>query len=73
MAAAAGALKITLEKRGVYSLAGGNTPLTTATIRRAIHLADATAALIVLFSGGVAIGMQTIQKKLRENYDKKRK
>ncbi len=62
MSSAAGALGVTLEKRGVYALAGGDAPLTTATIRRAVRLADATAALIVLFAAGVAIGAQVFKK-----------
>ena len=66
MSAAAGALGVTLEKRGVYSLTGGNAPLSAVTVRRAIRLADATAALIVLFAAGVAI----INRKFRKSGEK---
>ncbi|HMR66555.1 MAG TPA: adenosylcobinamide-phosphate synthase CbiB [Anaerolineae bacterium] len=40
MSAMAGALNITLTKRGVYELSGGPDPVQVATIRRAIRLAD---------------------------------
>jgi cobalamin biosynthesis protein CobD/CbiB len=36
----AGALGVTLTKRGVYELAGGGAPVDVPTIRRAIRLAD---------------------------------
>lgn len=68
MSAAAGALGVTLEKRGVYALAGGDEPLTAATIRRGVRLADATATLIVLFVGSVAIGAQMFKKQSGEKY-----
>jgi len=66
MSAAAGALGVTLEKREVYTLSGGNTPLSTVTVRRAIRLADVTAALIVFFAAGVAI----ITRKFRKSGEK---
>jgi adenosylcobinamide-phosphate synthase len=51
MSAMAGALAVTLDKRGIYQLAGGQRELNGATINRALHLADLCAGLIV----GVAI------------------
>lgn len=45
MAAMAGALGVTLAKRGEYALAAGHRAPTTADIRRAVHLADTTAWL----------------------------
>ena len=60
MSAAAGALGVTLEKRGVYSLSGGDAPLSAATIRQAIRLADVSAALIVFFAVGVAAGRRLL-------------
>lgn len=47
MSAAAGALGITLTKRDVYALEGGPAPLTAETVRRALRLADVSAALSV--------------------------
>ncbi len=61
MSAAAGALGVTLEKRGVYSLAGGNAPLTAATVRWAVRLTDAAAVLIVWLAVTVAM----IRKNIR--------
>jgi adenosylcobinamide-phosphate synthase len=54
MSAMAGALGVTLDKRGVYALEGGQGRLDTATIRRALRLADVCAGLIVLLSVLVA-------------------
>ncbi len=68
MSATAGALGVTLEKRGVYSLAGGDAPLSATTVRRAVQLADTAAALIVLFAGSAAIGWQIFRKPKRK-YD----
>ncbi|GAB4424248.1 MAG: adenosylcobinamide-phosphate synthase CbiB [Anaerolineae bacterium] len=51
MAATAGALNITLTKRGVYELAGGDAPISAATISRAIRLADGAVLLAVWLLG----------------------
>lgn len=51
MAAMAGALGVTLSKAGVYSLAGGNSPVTPHTIRRALRVADVAVGLLVLGIG----------------------
>lgn len=50
MSAMAGALGVTLDKRGVYALAGGQEPLNVATIRRALRLADVCAGLVVVLA-----------------------
>jgi adenosylcobinamide-phosphate synthase len=56
MSAMAGALGVTLTKRGVYELAGGVAPIEVATIRRAIRLADVGVGLGVgLLSTGLVI------------------
>ncbi len=51
MAAAAGALEVTLSKREVYALQGGQQPLTADTVRRALRLADVATALGVAVIG----------------------
>jgi adenosylcobinamide-phosphate synthase len=51
MSAMAGALGVTLDKKGVYQLGSGQRELNAATIHRALHLADLCAGLIV----GVAV------------------
>lgn len=48
MGAMAGALEVTLTKRGVYRLEGGNRPVTTHTIRRALRLTDICVALLTI-------------------------
>ncbi len=45
MSAMAGALGVTLDKRGVYQLEGGQEPLEVEAIRRAVRVADTAAAL----------------------------
>jgi cobalamin biosynthesis protein CobD/CbiB len=45
MSAMAGALGVTLTKRGVYELAGGAAPIEIPTLRRAIRLADLSVGL----------------------------
>ncbi len=51
MSAMAGALGVTLSKRGVYDLGGGPAELTTTTIRRAIKIADICVGLSVVIIG----------------------
>lgn len=58
MSAMAGALEVTLDKRGVYQLAGGQRSLEVTTIRRALHVADVGAGLVVLVSLLVAVIIQ---------------
>jgi adenosylcobinamide-phosphate synthase len=58
MSAMAGALGVTLDKRGVYQLEGGQGPLDVATINRALHVADSCAGLVVIISILVAIMAQ---------------
>jgi adenosylcobinamide-phosphate synthase len=58
MSAMAGALGVTLDKRGVYRLEGGQGPLDVATINRALHVADSCAGLVVIISILVAIMAQ---------------
>jgi adenosylcobinamide-phosphate synthase len=48
MSAAAGALGVVLEKRGVYRLNDGARPPTAADVRRAVALVDRAAGLAVL-------------------------
>jgi adenosylcobinamide-phosphate synthase len=56
MSAMAGALGVTLTKRGVYELAGGQNELNVATIRRALRLADICVGLCVgLVCSGVIV------------------
>jgi adenosylcobinamide-phosphate synthase len=45
MSAMAGALNVTLTKRGVYELSGGREPIRVATLKRAIRLADCCVGL----------------------------
>jgi cobalamin biosynthesis protein CobD/CbiB len=47
MSAMAGALGVTLNKRGVYCLAGGEHPLEVATMRQAIQITDVAVGLFV--------------------------
>ncbi len=54
----AGALGVTLDKRGVYQLEGGQRPLNVATINRALQVADGCAGLVVINSILVAIMAQ---------------
>jgi adenosylcobinamide-phosphate synthase len=58
MSAMAGALEVTLDKRGVYQLAGGPRPLEVTTLRRALGVADVGAGLVVLVSLLAAIIIQ---------------
>ncbi|MCL4300204.1 MAG: cobalamin biosynthesis protein CobD [Anaerolineae bacterium] len=58
MSAMAGALGVTLDKRGAYRLEGGSGPLDVATINRALRVADGCAGLIVIISILVAIMAQ---------------
>jgi adenosylcobinamide-phosphate synthase len=55
MSAMAGALTITLDKRGVYQLEGGTSSINVNTIRRALRLADVCAGLVVLAAGFIAL------------------
>jgi adenosylcobinamide-phosphate synthase len=55
MSAMAGALGVTLSKRGVYNLAGGSGPLDVAAIQRALRLADIGAGLSLVVAILVAI------------------
>jgi len=56
MSAMAGALGITLTKRDVYELVGGQNEVNTATIKHALHLADVCVALtIALIGSGLVI------------------
>jgi adenosylcobinamide-phosphate synthase len=64
MSAMAGALGVTLDKRGVYALEGGQGRVDIATIRRALRLADVCAGLIVLLSVLVALITQRIVKRV---------
>ncbi len=52
MAAMAGALGVTLGKRGVYSLAGGTAPVRPNTIRRALRVADVSVGLLLMLTIG---------------------
>ena len=63
MSAMAGALGVTLDKRGVYALEGGQGWLNVATIARALRLADVCAGLVVVLSVLVAIVAQARVKK----------
>jgi adenosylcobinamide-phosphate synthase len=57
MAAMAGALGITLTKRDVYELTGGQKNANTTTIKQALRLADICVALnIVLICTGLVVG-----------------
>ncbi|MCK6627431.1 MAG: adenosylcobinamide-phosphate synthase CbiB [Anaerolineae bacterium] len=47
MSAMAGALEVTLDKRGVYQLTGGQGRLDVTTLKRAVRVADVGAGLIV--------------------------
>ncbi|MCB0196198.1 MAG: cobalamin biosynthesis protein CobD [Anaerolineae bacterium] len=51
MSAMAGALDITLTKRGVYSLSGGSNAIDVAAMQQAIRLADTTVGIIVTMLG----------------------
>lgn len=62
MSAMAGACRVTLDKRGVYSLAGGNEPLTLQTLGRALRVADLTAGLII----GLACLLSLVSQRLKE-------
>lgn len=68
MSAMAGALGVTLDKRGVYQLAGGQGPLEVSTIRRALRVADVGAGLVVLVSLLAAV---IIQGGVRKGYTEK--
>jgi adenosylcobinamide-phosphate synthase len=59
MSAIAGALGVTLDKRGVYRLEGGQGRLDAATIRRALWVADVGASLVVLIAVIIAICRQS--------------
>jgi adenosylcobinamide-phosphate synthase len=63
MSAMAGALGVTLTKRGVYELAGGATPIDVIIIRRAIRLADVGVGLGVVLLSAILIVSTLIQKK----------
>lgn len=63
MSAMAGALGVTLTKRGVYELAGGVAPIDVPTIRRAIRLADVGVGLGVGLLCATLIISALIQKK----------
>jgi adenosylcobinamide-phosphate synthase len=58
MSAMAGALGVTLDKRGVYQLSGGQGRLDVTTLKRAIRVADVSVGLIVVVSVLVAIVSQ---------------
>lgn len=62
MSAMAGALGVTLDKRGVYALEGGPGPLNVAAIYRAVRVADLGAGLVVVVA--MILGALT-QKKLK--------
>jgi adenosylcobinamide-phosphate synthase len=70
MSAMAGALEVTLDKRGVYQLAGGQRPLEVTTIRRALGVADVGAGLVVLVSLLAAV---IIQGRAKKDYTEKRR
>lgn len=70
MSAMAGALEVTLDKRGVYQLAGGQKPLEVTTIRRALRVADVGAGLTVLVSLLAAV---IIQGGTKKGYAEKRR
>jgi adenosylcobinamide-phosphate synthase len=63
MSAMAGALGVTLTKRGVYELAGGVGPIEVTAIRRAIRLADVGVGLGVGFLSAGLIISTLIRKK----------
>jgi adenosylcobinamide-phosphate synthase len=54
MSAMAGALGVTLDKRGVYTLEGGPGRLDVTTMQRALRVADLGAGLVVVTAIGVA-------------------
>ena len=56
MSAMAGALHVTLNKRGVYELVGGQEQLEATTINRALRIADICVSLSVVLLG---IGLMT--------------
>lgn len=67
MSAMAGALGVTLTKRGVYELAGGDGLIETATLRRAIRLADLSVGLgIGVLCAGLALSSLLAKRKLRK-------
>jgi adenosylcobinamide-phosphate synthase len=61
MSAIAGALGVTLDKRGIYRLEGGQGRLDPATIRRAMRVVDVGAGLVVM----VAVLVSLILAKIR--------
>lgn len=61
MCAMAGALEITLSKRGVYQLVGGNSKPDVATINRALKVADTCVALIVI----LLVGSKMIRRRTK--------
>ncbi|GIK43168.1 MAG: hypothetical protein BroJett011_70010 [Chloroflexota bacterium] len=70
MSAMAGALGVTLDKRGAYRLEGGQGPLGVTTIRRALYVADVGAGLVVLVSLLAAV---IIQGRAKKDYTEKRR
>lgn len=61
MAAAAGALEVTLTKQGVYALEGGRQPLTVSTLNRALRLADVAVGLAAASSLLLVFVVKTVQ------------
>lgn len=53
MSVMAGMLRVTLEKRGQYALAGGTEPLCTQTLRRCVKVVRIAAALIIAFAAAL--------------------
>jgi adenosylcobinamide-phosphate synthase len=60
MSAMAGALNVTLEKVGQYSLVGGNEPVSAATIERSNRLAKYTILLFSLFLGAILLAINIL-------------
>jgi len=63
MAAAAGALNITLTKRDTYKLEGGQQPITVSTIDRALRLADVGVGLVVTCSLLLVLALKNVKRK----------